>query len=567
MTFISLFLRLLKSAPTVSLGALPIVLFLGAITEGIGIFLIIPIVGILSGDPSGDALTERILSVFTALGLAPTLGTLMAAFIGLLVLKAAIDIARSQISMRVIQGVMLDLRRRAIWRILKTPWREVLVTPRAELNNIVIFEIGRVGLGVQIGINLMTVAVVAFVYIIVATLISWQLTLAVCFMALLIMAATFGFTRRSYRLGKRLSTEQEQLIKTTGETIDGLKEIRLMKAEEKLLSSAVESHRALRKTALRAALNSSVSSSVFQLAAAFILVSIILAATQRFELAFAELVTLLLIFVRLIPQFTSAQRLLTQFANLLPVLKKIEGHLRQGAYSADDAPLAQPSAYGTLPLKDAIRGRNISLALGEAEKPILDDVSFEIPAGRITALSGPSGAGKTTLADVITGLLTPDRGEIDIDGVPLDETRREAWKGSLAALPQQTFLFVDTIRANLLLAKGDATEAELQEALKLAAADFVFDLPAQLDTVIGAGGRQFSGGEAQRLALARTLLKRPSLLLLDEATSALDKDNAQAIMARVAALEGQMTIVIISHQPDVIALADHVIELSDGRVV
>ncbi|MEM9853786.1 MAG: ABC transporter ATP-binding protein [Pseudomonadota bacterium] len=567
MTFISLFLRLLKSAPTVSLGALPIVLFLGAITEGIGIFLIIPIVGILSGDPSGDALTERILSVFTALGLAPTLGTLMAAFIGLLVLKAAIDIARSQISMRVIQGVMLDLRRRAIWRILKTPWREVLVTPRAELNNIVIFEIGRVGLGVQIGINLMTVAVVAFVYIIVATLISWQLTLAVCFMALLIMAATFGFTRRSYRLGKRLSTEQEQLIKTTGETIDGLKEIRLMKAEEKLLSSAVESHRALRKTALRAALNSSVSSSVFQLAAAFILVSIILAATQRFELAFAELVTLLLIFVRLIPQFTSAQRLLTQFANLLPVLKKIEGHLRQGAYSADDAPLAPASAYGTLPLKDAIRGRNISLALGEAEKPILDDVSFEIPAGRITALSGPSGAGKTTLADVITGLLTPDRGEIDIDGAPLDETRREAWKGSLAALPQQTFLFVDTIRANLLLAKGDATEAELQEALKLAAADFVFDLPAQLDTVIGAGGRQFSGGEAQRLALARTLLKRPSLLLLDEATSALDKDNAQAIMARVAALKGQMTIVIISHQPDVIALADHVIELSDGRVV
>ena len=194
-------------------------------------------------------------------------------------------------------------------------------------------------------------------------------------------------------------------------------------------------------------------------------------------------------------------------------------------------------------------------------------VDLVFPARQLTAITGPSGAGKSTLADLIMGLLAPASGRILIDGAPLDGPGLHDWRRAVGYVPQETFLFHDTIRANLHWAQPHAGEAELWRVLQMAAAaEFVAQLPRGLDTVVGDRGVRLSGGERQRLALARALLRRPALLLLDEATSNLDLDNEALIQQAVQRLHHDLTMVVIAHRLATIRLAHRIVVLDQGRV-
>ncbi len=191
---------------------------------------------------------------------------------------------------------------------------------------------------------------------------------------------------------------------------------------------------------------------------------------------------------------------------------------------------------------------------------------MRFPARSTTAVVGQSGAGKSTLADVLTGLLAPDAGEMSVDGVPVAGARRRAWRRQVAYVPQDVYLFHDSIRNNLLWGQPDATENALRQALERAAASFVFRLPQGMETVVGDAGVRLSGGERQRLALARALLKRPSLLILDEATSALDLENEARICEAIEGLHGDLTVVVIGHRLPNLRRADQVVVLDAGRI-
>ncbi len=205
---------------------------------------------------------------------------------------------------------------------------------------------------------------------------------------------------------------------------------------------------------------------------------------------------------------------------------------------------------------------------GEGGAEALRGVSLEIPTGSITALAGGSGAGKTTLSDLVGGLLVPSAGEVRVGGVQLTPDRLVGWRRSVALVPQEPFLFHDTIEANLRWARPDVTEDELWEALRVAAAaEFTRRLPAGLRTVVGDRGMRLSGGERQRLALARALLRAPELLILDEATSSLDAANRDAIWAAVGSLRGRTTVLMISHEDATLEHADRVVVLDAGKVL
>jgi ATP-binding cassette subfamily C protein len=198
----------------------------------------------------------------------------------------------------------------------------------------------------------------------------------------------------------------------------------------------------------------------------------------------------------------------------------------------------------------------------------LRDINLAIPAGKSTAVVGPSGAGKSTIADLITGLIQPQHGRVLIDELPLTPERLRSWRNQIGYVAQDTFLFHDTVRANLLWARPDASEQDLAQALQLAAADdFVQRLPGGLETVLGDRGVRISGGERQRLALARALLREPRLLLLDEATSSLDGESERRIQSAIEQLHGQMTILIITHRLATIRQADLIYVLERGRLV
>jgi ATP-binding cassette subfamily C protein len=207
----------------------------------------------------------------------------------------------------------------------------------------------------------------------------------------------------------------------------------------------------------------------------------------------------------------------------------------------------------------------VSLVYDDGTKA-LSEVSASIPIGSVTAIVGPSGAGKSTLADLVMGLAVPTSGAIALDGRPLDAAGRRAWRAHVGYVPQDAFLFHESIRDNLLAARPGAADAELWEALEAAdATNLVRSLPDGLETIAGERGTRLSGGEAQRIALARALLRHPALLVLDEPTSALDADSEARIIATIERLKGRHTIVIVAHRQALAAIADQTIALDRGR--
>ena len=163
--------------------------------------------------------------------------------------------------------------------------------------------------------------------------------------------------------------------------------------------------------------------------------------------------------------------------------------------------------------RHGIRVERVSFSY-DGEAPVINDIDLPIRAGQTTAIVGPSGAGKRTIADLLMGLIAPDQGRILIDETELVPERMKAWRKQIGYVPQDTFLFHDTLRTNLLWAKPEATKEEMNRALELAAAEeFVSGLPARLDTILGDRGVLVSGGERQRIALARALLRKPALLI------------------------------------------------------
>ncbi len=202
-----------------------------------------------------------------------------------------------------------------------------------------------------------------------------------------------------------------------------------------------------------------------------------------------------------------------------------------------------------------------------ADEPALTGIDLDIPARQLTAIAGPSGAGKSTLANLLLGLIEPGGGEVCVDGVRLTGSTVRCWRRSIAYVPQDPYLFHDTIRANLLWGRRTATEAEMWQALRHAAAEeFVAALPRGLDTVAGDRGDQLSGGERQRVALARALIREPALLVIDEGTSQLDAEHERQVLTALRSLRGRLTIVVIAHRTAVLESADRIVVLKSGRV-
>jgi ATP-binding cassette, subfamily C, bacterial CydD len=193
-------------------------------------------------------------------------------------------------------------------------------------------------------------------------------------------------------------------------------------------------------------------------------------------------------------------------------------------------------------------------------------VSLTIPAAGITALSGASGSGKTTLARLIIGLTRPQQGRITVNGIDLARISPDSWQSGLAWVPQKAFFFKGTIRDNLLLGCPNADDEQIRQALQSAAAGFILERPAGLETELGDRGAGLSGGEQRRLALARAFLRNASLVVLDEPTAGLDSQNEQLVVQAIANLSISRTVLLISHREDTVAMANQIATLVDGRL-
>jgi ATP-binding cassette, subfamily B, heavy metal transporter len=235
--------------------------------------------------------------------------------------------------------------------------------------------------------------------------------------------------------------------------------------------------------------------------------------------------------------------------------------LRENAEIAD-----KPTAKDLVINKSTVRFENVSFAY-DTVRPILKNVSFEVPAGHTVAIVGPSGAGKSTISRLLFRFYEVTAGRILIDGQDISSVTQKSLRAAIGMVPQDTVLFNDSIRYNIRYGRPDATDAEVEQAAKLAQIhDFVLSLPKQYDSMVGERGLKLSGGEKQRVSIARTILKGPPILVLDEATSALDTFTESEIQKALNLVSKNRTTLVIAHRLSTVINADEIIVLDKGRI-
>jgi subfamily B ATP-binding cassette protein MsbA len=227
----------------------------------------------------------------------------------------------------------------------------------------------------------------------------------------------------------------------------------------------------------------------------------------------------------------------------------------------------KPDAVQLTDLRDRIELNSVSFDYRSADKPVLRDVTLEIPKGSMVALVGESGGGKSTLIKLIQRLYDPIAGSITWDGIDLRDAGLLSLKKHIALVTQETVLFNDTIRYNISYGKPDATDAEIAEAARIAFAnDFIEEMPLKYDTIVGERGTFLSGGQRQRIAIARAVLVNAPVLILDEATSALDTESERLVQRALGNLMQNKTSIVIAHRLSTVRKADKIVVMKKGKI-
>ena len=227
----------------------------------------------------------------------------------------------------------------------------------------------------------------------------------------------------------------------------------------------------------------------------------------------------------------------------------------------------RPGAKPLRVTKGEVKFENVSFAY-DPERQILKDVSFEVPAGKMVAIVGPSGAGKSTISRILFRFYELTSGRVLIDGQDIRDVTQASLRAAIGMVPQDTVLFNDTILYNIRYGRPEATDAQVREAARLAQIhDFIMTLPQGYDSLVGERGLKLSGGEKQRVAIARTILKSPPILMLDEATSALDSHTEKDIQDALERVARERTSLVIAHRLSTVVHADNIIVLDHGEIV
>ena len=589
--------ELVAYAPRKSILALLLLLTAG-VTEAFGLLMIVPLLYLAGfAAPSGERspVAEAMAHAADAAGVEWTLSTVLVVFLVLSAVRSVVAWQREVLLVGIRLGFIDRLRRKLYTAIAGAKWGALLGHRQSDMQHVLTRDVDRVGQGAFLMLQLTVTALLALAQLAIAALISPSVTAVALAAGAVLVALTLPLVRRSRTHGKTLTGTYRALYGSVTNFLDGLKLAKGHNTEGLHVRHFEEIVATTRKRQLAFMRLESMVRAGLNLGAAFALAALIWFTLSTAALPLPELLLLTLIFARVMPGLFGLQQKAQQLAYALPAYAHVRAMQRVLEEAAET-----PAGDGEpgMELRNVLTVRNVSFVYEAAagtgrgrvagsgvdpgtraetradvgagagtDRPVLENVGLDVPAGKMTAIAGPSGAGKSTLGDLLLGLLEPGRGEVCVDGVPLTGSNVRRWRDSVAFVPQDPFLFHDTIRGNLQWAHPEATEAEMWQALRLAAADgFVAALPEGLDTVAGDRGGRLSGGERQRITLARALMKRPALLVIDEATAQLDAENERRILAVLQSLRGRTTVVAIAHGLALLEAADGIVLLKSGRV-
>ncbi len=375
------------------------------------------------------------------------------------------------------------------------------------------------------------------------------------------------------RSGKAFNDSMLNQSKTAMQALGGLKESIIMNRREKFLSYNEEALEMQRKAQIKYRFLQILPSRVIETAFISCVIGIVCVRIIG-GLDVANMVPQLATFAyaafRMLPQVNGIIGLNTSFLYYMPSFQNAYTNIKASrSFLEDKSEGKTMDCSATLTFQESIRLDNIYWKYRKSDDSIFEGLNLEIKKGKAIGIIGPSGAGKTTLVDIILGLLVPQKGKVLLDGKDIGQYY-EQWSNMVGYVPQTVYLLDDTIRNNIFFGidEKERSEERVWNVVKEACLkEFVESLPDGLDTIVGERGARISGGQRQRIAIARALYYNPQILVLDEATSALDQETESAVMEAVDRLQGKMTLIIIAHRITTLKKCDEIYEVRDGKAV
>ena len=549
------------------LSAAVVIMTFTSLTEGLGVALLFPILQVagfnLANQGHVGHYTGEVRALLVQSRLSPSLwlATLLLIFMLLMALRSLFSRVQSVLTFRTVLTYELALSRRLYQAIINADWLFLVRRRSSDFTHALTAELTRVATCTYLLIAALSNAILAVVYIAIALKLSAGMTSLVLATGAVLLLVSRRWMRAVHASGTAVSESVSEVYASATEHLQNLKAMKFYDAQ----SSDLAMFSSLQSSALQQSLESTRSQAAaafwFEAGSLMLLGGIVFASLEILNVAPASILLLLAVFTRLIPRLAAGQNQLQAFLSELPAYENLMTIYRECVANAE-----VPGAAGPPPLAHEIRLERVGFRYEALRPMVLEDLSLTIAAGKVTAIVGSSGAGKSTVADLVNGLLSPLTGRVLVDGAELTPQSARAWRRHVGYVAQDTVLFHDTVRANLRWAKPDASEQEMRESLSLAAAEFVFELPQGLDTTVGDRGMLLSHGQRQRIALARALLRKPGLLILDEATSSLDLDNEKRILDAIEQLQGRTTVLLIAHRVSAIQRAQMIYVIDNGGV-
>ncbi|MBX6330022.1 MAG: ABC transporter ATP-binding protein, partial [Pseudolabrys sp.] len=509
-----------------------------------------------------DPVSRTLAALFGAAGVPFTALSIALLLLALLAASAAVFLLQAYFSTRLQAAYVAHWQRRLVGAMVRAEWPFLRRQRGGEIVNALTLEAQRLG-GAFYQANLIaTSAAFLAVQVAIAALIAPAVTAGIGLVAALLFAATRRLGRRALAHGAALTAANGDLQATAGELVASMKVVKATAREEAARALVERTVRRIELLSFRNAFDVQLVRAIFEYASGAAVALLLIAGPLLLKVEISVVVLIVAMFVRLFPKVTGLRQCIQSLGLLLPAFDALRSMLAS-AEAAREADAAGAGAAARGPA--SLRFARVSLR-GDAGEWLLRDVDVDVPAGAFVAVVGATGAGKTTLLDCALGLLTPEAGEVLVDGAPLRETGRPAWRRTIGYIGQDPVLFSGTLRDNVAWGRPLDDDA-IRAALRQAGAAFALALAGGLDAVIPERGGSFSGGERQRIALARALAGMPRLLILDEPTSALDPATENELAAAIRARRGAVTVLAVTHRLRMAADADLVVVLDAGTVV
>ncbi len=542
-------------------------LLLSGLAEGIGILTLLPVLDLLLGQEGPISQISQVYQqIFDAVGLPMTLVTALILVVLLIWAKAIFLFGAQLYGANLQAAINRDFRLDMLRALMQARWQFFTGEPVGRLTNIILQEAEYAATASRALMMIASNTIQLLVYLITALLISWKLTISAIVAGVIIILMLRVFIEMTRRQGVRATELNRAYSSRIVELLHSLKPLKAMALEERVAPFLERETEQIMTTQRRLNL-ATVAISQLQEPIAGVFIAIgILVAVQTLGIETTSLLVMVALFARTVGRISGQLKAFRKLARVEAPYYAFTG--KQQAIEAEverASTEGQGTAGPALHFDESLVVESVGFSYDK--KPVLSELSLSVRSGELVSIIGPSGSGKSTLLDLLSGLLQPDSGRILIDGIDLAKLDRLAWRRLIGYVPQETTLFHATILQNITLGDPNIDEATVVEALKDAGAwDFVSNMEGGLQAMAGERGLKVSGGQRQRLAIARALVRRPRLLLLDEATSALDGRTEREFCETLQRLVPQVTIVAISHRPAISEIADRCYHLVEGRL-